>query len=420
VRARAALQICAALILDGALRLAAAPAPLPYRTEPAFPGTKVSEAVAMVWAPGDDAHLYLVEKAGRILVLDVAHPGKPATEFLDLRKQVGDSGGEQGLLALAFHPDWQRNRRFFVWYTHTTGSFLRSRREDRLARFEISTADPLRADPASEQILIAQRDDASNHNGGQLAFGPDGYLYLSLGDEGAADDSFGNSQRIDRDFFSGILRLDVDLKPGSLAPTAHEAVRAGTYAIPPDNPFVGATHFNGAAVNARALRAEFWAVGLRNPWRMSFDPQTGDLWCADVGQNRFEEIDLIVRGGNYGWNYREGPRDFRGKPPAGVNFVDPVWTYPRSEGVSVTGGVLYRGTRHPALNGRYLFADFASGNVWALLPDGSRPVGKDRVQLIASVGGVVSFAVQPGTGDILLASLTERNLLRLVSRTGSK
>ncbi len=396
--------------------LRAATAPLPYGAEIAFPGAEVREAVAIVAAPGDDTHLFVVEKAGRILVLDLRQPSAPAVEFLDLRRQVGDSGGEQGLLALAFHPDWKRNRRFFVWYTHTDGGFLRSKREDRLASFEISPTDSRRADPDSEQILLAQPDEASNHNGGQLVFGPDGYLYLSLGDEGAANDSYANSQRIDRDFFAGILRLDVDLKPGSLTPNPHDAVRPGTYAVPADNPFVGARTFNGAAVNPKAVRTEFWGTGLRNPWRMSFDPETGQLWCGDVGQNLYEEIDVIERGGNYGWNYREGPLAFRGKAPAGVAFSEPIWTYPRSEGVSVTGGLVYRGTRHPELVGHYLFADFASGKIWALRPDGSRPVGRDRVQQIASVPGVVTFAVQPQTGDILMASLPGRHLLRLVRR----
>jgi glucose/arabinose dehydrogenase len=417
VRALPVVPGFALLLLGLDVVLRAAAAPLPYVAEPAFPGTEVREAVALVVAPGDDTHLYVVEKAGRILAIDVRQPSAPAVEFLDLRRQVGDAGGEQGLLALAFHPDWKRNRRFFVWYTHTEGSFLRSRREDRLARFEISPRDPLRADPDSEQILIAQRDEASNHNGGQLLFGADGYLYVSLGDEGGANDTYGNSQRIDRDFFAGILRLDVDLQPGSLAPNPHEAVRPGTYAVPADNPFVDARRFNDAPVNPTAVRTEFWATGLRNPWRMAFDSATGLLWCGDVGQNRFEEIDVIERGGNYGWSYREGPLEFRGRAPAGVKFVEPVWSYPRSEGVSVTGGLVYRGPRHPGLDGRYVFADFASGKIWALQPDGNRPVGPERVRQIASVPGVVTFAVQPQTGDLLLASLPSRHLLRLVPRT---
>lgn len=393
-----------------------AAAPLPYGTEIAFAGTEVAEAVAMVTAPGDTTRLFVVEKAGRILLLDPRDPAARATVFLDLRDRVGGSSGEQGLLALAFHPDWRRNRRFFVWYTHTEGGFLRTRREDRLARFEISASDPNHATAASEQILIAQPDEASNHNGGQILFGPDGFLYLSLGDEGAANDSFGNSQRIDRDFFAGILRLDVDLKPGSLAPHPHPAVRPGTYAVPPDNPFVGAREFNGAPINPHAVRTEFWATGLRNPWRMSFDPVTGRLWCGDVGQNLSEEIDVIERGGNYGWNYREGPLAFRKGAPRGARFVEPIWTYPRSEGVSVTGGIVYHGARHPELEGQYLFADFASGKVWALQPDDNRPVTSERVRQIASVPGVVSFAVEPQTGAILLASLPGRHLLRLVRR----
>lgn len=390
-------------------------ASLPYATQAAFPGMTVDQPVAIVSPPGDARQIFVVEKPGRILIFDASRSPASATVFLDIRDRVGDDGGEQGLLALAFHPDWRSNRQFFVWYTHRTKRWLGSDREDRLARFEISAGNPDQADPASEQILIAQADEASNHNGGDLHFGPDGYLYVSLGDEGAANDSFRNSQRIDKDFFAGVLRLDVDRRPGSLAPHPHPAVRPGTYAVPPDNPFVGARDFQGSPLDATKVRTEFWAIGLRNPWRMAFDPATGRLWCADVGQNLYEEINVIVRGGNYGWDYREGKFPFRSRAPATAKFVEPIWTYPRSEGMSVTGGLVYRGQRWPDLHGKYLFADFATGRIWALEADGEKPVGRDRVQLVATAAGVASFGVDPVTGDILLASLLNRQLLRLVA-----
>ena len=293
-------------------------------------------------------------------------------------------------------------------------------REDRLSRFLASATDPNLADPASEQPMIAQTDQARNHNGGELVFGPDGYLYLSIGDEGAANDQFQNSQRIDKNFFSGIHRLDVDQRPGSLKPNPHPAVRPGSYTVPADNPFVGATSFNGQPVDPARVRTEFWAVGLRNAWRMSFDPATGKLWCGDVGQDRHEEVDLIVRGGNYGWNYREAAVQFRGGAPAAAKFIEPVWHYDHSEGKSITGGLVYHGKPYPELEGKYLFADYAFPRIWALDPDGDKPVGPERVKLIAQSVGVASFARDPRNGDVLLANIATGQILRLVRNPAAK
>jgi glucose/arabinose dehydrogenase len=191
-------------------------------------------------------------------------------------------------------------------------------------------------------------------------------------------------------------------------------VHAGTYAIPADNPFIGATSFNGAPVNSAQVRTEFWAVGLRNPWRMSFDPATGWLWCADVGQDKHEEVDIITRGGNYGWNFREAYVPFRGTAPAGAKFDEPVYSYPHSQGVSITGGIVTHGARYPDLEGKYLFADFAFGKIWALTPNGHDKVGEDHVQQIAQAEAVASFGRDPRNGDVLLASLGNGKILRLV------
>jgi uncharacterized repeat protein (TIGR03806 family) len=363
----------------------------------------------------------VAEKTGRIWVIPDVTATAPTRElFLDLTSSVAgadSNNDERGLLALAFHPEYAANGQFYVWYTTNSTTGAGPGLHDRLSRFHVSATNPNLADAASEQPLITQRDEAANHNGGQLLFGPDGYLYLSLGDEGAGNDDLQNSQRIDRDFFAGIIRIDVDRRPGSLAPNPHAAVHAGTYAVPADNPFVGATVFNGAPVNAGAVRTEFWATGLRNPWRMSFDPATGMLWCGDVGQGTREEIDVIVRGGNYGWNYREGTIGGpRGNPPAGVSFVPPVWDYPNpAQGSSVTGGIVYRGARYPALVGQYLFADFVSGRIWSLRPDGTNPVPAANVQLLTTDGGISSFGINPSTGDILLCDLTENAIKRLVA-----
>ena len=403
--------------------LAVSAAPLPYKTEAAFAGLRFNQPLAIVSPPGDSQRIFVLEKPGRIMVVDLAAQPTAAKVFLDLTERVGDDAVEQGVLALAFHPDWRKNRQFYVWYTscHTRG--FKTVREDRLARFLISAENPNLADPASEDLLIAQADEAPNHNGGELLFGRDGYLYLSLGDEGAANDHFQNSQRIEKDLFSGILRLDVDQRKGNLTPNAHPSVRPGTYSIPADNPFVGVKTFNGAPVGPARVHTEFWAVGLRNPWRMSFDSATGWLWCADVGQDLHEEVDIIVRGGNYGWNFREGNFPFRGTPPAGAKFVEPIYDYPHtisSPKKSITGGLVVHGDRYPDLEGKYLFAEYVTGEIWALTPDGNKPVTSARVQQIAEANAIVSFGHDPRNGDVLLASISSGRLLRLVRNSVAK
>jgi glucose/arabinose dehydrogenase len=403
------------------LRLPSSPPPTSYTTTRAFPTLTFTQPVAAVTPPGDTRRLFVVEKPGRIWVIpDVTAPTPTRTLFLDLTSRVtvsAENNDERGLLALAFHPDFAANGQFFVWYTATATTAAGTGLHNRLARFRVSTGDPAAADPTSEVPLLTQRDEANNHNGGQLLFGPDGYLYLSLGDEGGGNDQFQNSQRIDRDFFAGVIRIDVDRRPGSLAPNPHPAVHANTYSVPPDNPFVGTTTFNGASLNPAAVRTEFWATGLRNPWRMSFDPVTGRLWLGDVGQGSREEINVITRGGNYGWNYREGfIAGPRGNPPAGASFAAPIWDYPNpNQGSSVTGGLVYRGSRYPSLVGQYLFADFVSGRIWSLQPDGENPVPASAVQLLATDGGISGFTLDPATGDILLCDLLEGALKRLVA-----
>jgi len=391
---------------------------LPYVTEEAFK-LNFDQPVAMVAPPGETNRLFVVEKTGRVVVIpDLNHPSRKT--FLDLKAKVGDDEVEQGVLAIAFHPDYRHTRQFYVWYTSCLKVNGRTVREDRLSRFLVSADDPNAADAASEQQLISQADEAPNHNGGELLFGPDGYLYLSLGDEGGANDEYRNAQRVDHDFFSGILRLDVDMRPQSIVPNPHPAVHAGTYTIPADNPFVGVTRFNGLPVDSGHVRTEFWAVGLRNPWRMSFDPATGQLWCGDVGQDSHEEVDLIVRGGNYGWSFREGNFPFRGQPPGGAVFNGPVWDYPHSDGLCITGGLVSHGDRYPDLNGKYLFADFVTGRIWAFRPDGGKAVTAGDVSQVAEEHAIVSFARDPRNGDVLLASIWDGKILRLVRNHSGK
>ena len=266
------------------------------------------------------------------------------TPFLDITDRVGSSGLEQGLLGIAFHPDYKQNGFFYVNYTDKNGDTV-------IARYQV-TADPNRADPASEKALIRVDQPFANHNGGSVVFGPDGYLYLGLGDGGSGGDPFGNGQSLNT-LLGKVLRIDVN--------------SGDPYGIPPDNPFA-----KGGG------KPEIWAYGLRNPWRFSFDAQTHDLYLADVGQGTYEEIDYLPAGSpggaNFGWNYREGAHDFKGPVPAGVSVIDPVFEYTHAEGgCSVTGGEVYRGSRLPQWQGVYLFGDYCSGKIWGLLrhPDGT-------------------------------------------------
>jgi glucose/arabinose dehydrogenase len=437
--ARCATVLWAAVILAGqpgiqaaglaqreantSLRMPASPPTFGYATTNAFGNLTFTNPVAIVSPPGETNRLFVVEQDGWIAVVtNLASPTR--SEFLNISSRItgGIPNDEQGLLGLAFHPAYATNGYFYITYT-TTGT-----RRDRLSRFEVSPSNPNQALPNSELILIDQIDEAVNHNGGDLHFGPDGYLYVTLGDEGGANDSYNNSQRIDKDFFSGMLRIDVDKRPDNLAPNRHPAVATNAlgqanYAVPGDNPFVGATNFNRVAVNPANVRTEFWAVGLRNPWRVSFDPDSGVLYCGDVGQDAREEIDVIVKGGNYGWAYREGTLGGPKTAPAGFVSIPPIVQYSHGSGTnqgnSVTGGVVYRGQRISQLYGVYVFADYVSGRVWAARPNGTNVV---PFQLLTTDLGIAGFGVDPRNGDVLLADQSEDRIKRLVynaTQTGS-
>ncbi len=401
------------------LRLPEVPGSFGYRLVDALPGITFTP-VAIVTPPGEANRLFVVNQPGTITVIpDLRTPA--AGTFLSLTGGKTVFGGEQGLLGLAFHPDYATNGRFFVFRTVTASTAgTANKLHDRLSEFRVSAADPNRADPNSEVILFQQPDDASNHNGGDLHFGPDGYLYVSLGDEGGGNDQFANSQRLDRDFFAGLLRLDVDNRPGSLPPNAHPAV-VGNYRVPADNPFVGATSFNMRTVDPAKVRTEFFAVGLRNPWRFSFDRANGELWIGDVGQDRRESVFVTRRGANHGWAFREGkvtgpksgmPAGFLTDPQ--FNYVLPIHTYARgtgtNQGNSVTGGLVYRGTRLAQLHGAYVFADYVSGNVWALRRQDS---GTPKVQRLLGKSGIAAFGTDPRNGDLLVADVNAGRILRL-------
>lgn len=384
-----------------------------YMTEAAFGPVRFTDPVVITTSPGETERLFVAEQNGVVAVItNLAAPNR--TVFLDISARVsgGQPTDERGLLGLAFHPGYATNGQFFVYYSTSQPGSL----HQRVSRFHVSQEDPNRAAPDSEQVLISQEDEAGNHNGGDLQFGPDGYLYIAVGDEGGGNDSWNNSQLIDKDFHAGILRIDVDLRPGNLAPNSHPAVSPGAYAVPADNPWVGATEFNGRPVNPADVRTEFWAVGLRNPWRMSFDPETGELWAGDVGQGRWEEIDVIVRGGNYGWAFREGTQNGpkAGEAPSGFVQIPPVAQYGHgsgpNQGNSVTGGLVYRGERLSQLTGSYVFADYVSGNLWAVRRTGTNT---SPMQRLTGRGGIAGFGRDPRNGDVLLADQNSDAIMRL-------
>ena len=405
------------------LRMPQEPPSYGYRLTNAFGNVAFTDPIAIVTPPGETNRIFVVEQAGRIgVITNLAAPNR--TVFLDIATRI-ISGGEEGLLGLAFHPGYATNRQFYIFYTvNATSAQGSNARHDRLSRMLASASNPNAADSTSELILLEQFDEAGNHNGGDLHFGNDGYLYVSLGDEGGGGDNYQNSQRIDKDFFSGLLRIDVDNRPSSVPANPHpantnNAARTIRYRIPPDNPWIGATNFNRVTVNSNSVHTEFYAVGLRNPWRFTVDRPTGDIYLADVGQNAWEEVNIIRRGGNYGWNYREGLHaGNRGNPPAGIVFDNPIAEYGHgnatNEGFSVTGGVLYRGNRLPALNGAYVFADYVSGHVWALRANGTNVVPFRR---LLTDDGISGFGTDPRNGDVLTADQSQDTIKRLVEDT---
>lgn len=336
----------------------------------AFPNLEFERPVDLQ-QPGDGTNrLFVLEQEGRILVFENDPSAASTVVFLDIRDRVSDAGNEEGLLGLAFHPDYETNGFFYVYYS------VVGPRRTRLSRFEVSAQDSNAADVQSESIVLEIPQPFSNHNGGQILFGPDGFLYIGPGDGGSAGDPQGNGQ--DRSALLGkILRIDVGQSP---------------YGIPPDNPFTG---------NAEGFREEIYAYGLRNPWRFSFDPVTGWLWVADVGQDRYEEIDIVEKGKNYGWNVMEGNHCFDDPQCSTAGLVLPIWEYSHREGQSITGGFVYRGANSPELNGAYIYGDFVSGKLWALRYDGQ---GAPENSLLADTDlNISSFGLDRGGEIFILA-----------------
>ena len=302
----------------------------------AFPNLTFSQPVGIVSSGAGSNSLFVIEQPGTIRVFENSQTVATSSIFLDLSNRVL-YGGEQGLLGLAFHPNYAANGYFYVDYV------VDNPRRTIVSRYTVSTSNPNQAQSDSELVLLEIAQPFTNHKGGQLAFGPDGYLYIAMGDGGSGGDPFGNGQN--RAVLLGkILRIDVNTPSGGR-----------NYGIPADNPFVG---------NTLGYREEIYAYGFRNPWRFSFDTLTGRLWVGDVGQSQREEIDIVEKGLNYGWNIMEGSLPYAGGSQVGLEL--PVWEYGRDQGIAIIGGYVYRGPTATALTGSYVYGDYGSGRIWAL------------------------------------------------------
>ena len=360
----------------------AAPRPLaPMQVERAFPNLGFQRLTNLV-QPDDGSELvFITEQAGLVRVFVDRQDAIGMSVFLDITNRVIDGGDEEGLLGLAFDPEYRENGHFYVYYSATP-------RRSVVSRFTVSANDPEIADPGSELVIMEVPQPFENHNGGQLAFGPDGYLYIGLGDGGSGGDPQGHGQDTGT-LLGSILRVDVSA-----------AAPGDGYRVPPDNPLVGEA----------GVREEIWAYGLRNPWRFSFDG-SGRLWAGDVGQGNWEEVDIIRSGGNYGWNCFEGSHVFSACATRPVEH--PVWEYDHSSGdCSITGGHIYEGRGVPSLLGAYLYADYCSGRVWALRHDGANVT--EQSLLVDSDLLIVSFG-RDSAGNLYLLSRDE-GIYRLVPR----
>jgi glucose/arabinose dehydrogenase len=389
--------------------------PLAVAVVPAFPdvswpgeftgedeGKLVDPRPLVITGAGDGSgRIFVADQRGVIHLVPRDRRGDLRT-FLDLRDRVHyrvPEENEEGFLGLAFHPRYEENGEFFVYYTHKHASD--AERRSVISRFRVSQSDGDVADPLSEEVILEIHQPYWNHNAGTLAFGPDGYLYVAVGDGGLRDDPHMNGQNL-QSLLAKILRIDVDRRDGDRA-----------YAIPADNPFAD------PAVNPelRYARGEIWAYGLRNVWRMAFDRETGDLWAGDVGQDAWEEIDVIRRGGNYGWNLREGRHKFG--PFGGearADLVEPVWDYHHAVGKSVTGGCVYRGRAVPELRGGYLYADFVTGRIAALWVDQAMQTAIAHRQIVPGGAPVTSFG-EDDEGEVYYCT-QEGGLWKFAPRDG--
>ena len=323
----------------------------------------------LTYAKDGSNRLFAASQYGAIWTFENKADVKESHLVLDLRTKVYDwkssGANEQGLLGLAMHPDFKSNQQFFVYYSHPT------EKKSVVSRFTMSKTNPNQADASSEKIIMEIDQPFQNHNGGPIEFGPDGLLYIGLGDGGFRNDPQANGQDLSS-LLGKILRINVD-KPGD----------GKAYSIPADNPFV----------STKGARGEIYALGIRNPWRIAFDKETGDLWVGDVGQELWEEVNVVKKGGNYGWSNREGSYAFGNRAAvAGVpESSDPVWEYDHRIGRSITGGRVYRSSRVPELTGKYLYADYVTGTIWALSYDRASGKATRNEQVVPDSIPVLAF-----------------------------
>lgn len=352
----------------------------------AFPALTFSSPVGLTSANDGSNRLFVLEQRGLVKVFSNTTGVSQATTFLDISGRVS-SGGETGLLGIAFHPNFSTNGQFFVNYTRQQNGQLQTV----ISRFQ---SDKTVANGTSEEILLTFNQPYSNHNGGALLFGKDGYLYIATGDGGSGGDPQNNAQNLGV-LLGKILRIDVNSKENGL-----------NYAIPADNPFK-------TTANARP---EIYAYGLRNPWRVTADRETDRFWIADVGQNTREEIDILERGGNYGWRITEGDECFN--PGSNCNrtgLIEPVFDYGTSEGKSITGGYVYRGTKLASLKGQYIYGDYVSGNIWALQYNETSKQASNK--LLTQLTGSLSSFGQDEAGEVYLLNYQTGKIQQLAGRS---
>lgn len=383
---------------------------LPHITlKPVFPRLTEERPVWMSEAPDGSGRMFIVYQTGKILVVKKGSDGGDAKEFLNIESRDPQAGGENecGLLSLAFHPGFATNRLFYIYYNQKNPANQHSQPlnfpiRSVISEFKVSATNADLADLASERILLQVQQPFGNHKGGQISFGPDGFLYIGLGDGGAADDPFNSGQSVST-LLAKILRIDVNSRTEKAFGDRNRRLE---YGIPRDNPFVKEPN-----MGERGARKEIYALGLRNPWRFSWDRANGALWCGDVGQNIWEEVDLIVKGGNYGWCVREGAHHFKPGPP-GAHFIEPVIEYPHqpkfqpealfpdhSVGLCVIGGYVYHGKQSPALAGLYIYGDYNLGTFWGLRYDYAAKKVTAHGPLLQQPNNITSFA-EDADGEI--------------------
>ncbi|MBE0698556.1 MAG: PQQ-dependent sugar dehydrogenase, partial [Anaerolineaceae bacterium] len=384
--------VAAALIFLPARSIVSGQSPAPITVQHVI-ASGFTRPVVITHAGDGSNRLFVVEKTGKIKI--VKNGAVLAQPFLDLTGQVS-GGGEQGLLGLAFHPQYKTNGFFFIYYTDLQGNTV-------VARYKVSSVNPDAADLASKKQVLSVVQPFSNHNGGTLAFGRDGYLYIGLGDGGSGGDPNNNGQSLNT-LLGKMLRVDINT--------------SSPYLIPSSNPFVGVS----------GARGEIWAYGLRNPWKYSFDRETGDLYIGDVGQNQWEEIDFSAfaspSGLNFGWRCMEGTHAYSAVAPCNnpaylANLTPPVTDYSHSVGTSVTGGFVYRGSLFPDLRGRYYYADFGTGKIWSLFRNSTQtPPFSAPVLELANTGINISGFGEDEAGEVYLADYSGGTIRRLESVNG--